>query len=42
MGDMNADLSRRNSWHTKALNRFIELEDLYITLNHSCADVSYT
>ena len=42
LGDMNADLSRRNSWHTKALNRFIEHEDLYITLNHSCADVSYT
>ena len=29
---MNADLSRRNSWHTKALNRFIEHEDLHITL----------
>ena len=42
LGDMNAYLSRRNSWHTKALNKFIEHEDLYITLNHSCADVSYT
>ena len=42
LSDMNADLSGRNSWHTKALNRFIEHEDLYITLNHSCADVSYT
>ena len=42
LGDMNTDLSRCTSWHTKALTRFIEHESLYITLNHSCADVSYT
>ena len=29
---MNADLSPRNSWHTKALNRLIKHEDLHITL----------
>ena len=42
LGDINTDLSRCTSWHTKALTRFIEHESSYITLNHSCADVSYT
>ena len=42
LGDMNTDLSRCTSWHTKALTRFIEHESLYITLNHLCADASYT
>ena len=39
LGDMNTELSRCTS---KTLTRFIEHESLYITLNHSCADVSYT
>ena len=39
---MNTDLSRSHSWHTQSLLRFIENEDLFITLNHSCADISYS
>ena len=42
LGDMNTDLSRFHSWHTKSLLRFIENEDLFITLNHSCACISYS
>ena len=42
LGDMNTDLSRSHSWHTQSLLRFIENEDLFITLNHSCADISYS
>ena len=37
LGDMNTDLSRFLSWHTKSLLRVIENEDLFIALNHSCA-----
>ena len=42
LGDMNTDFSRTQSWHTQALNRFIDHEDLYITLNHDVANVSYS
>ena len=40
---MDTNLFRCTVWHStcKALTRFIEHENLYITLNHSCADVSY-
>ena len=40
--DMNTDLSRFHSWHTQSLLTFIENEDLFITLNHSCAYISYS
>ena len=39
---MNTDFSRSHSWHTQALNRFVDYEDLYISLFHDNADVSYT
>ena len=39
---MNTDLSRSHSWHTRSLLTFIANEDLFITLNHSCADISYS
>ena len=42
LGDMNTDLSRSHSWHTRSLLTFIANEDLFITLNHSCADISYS
>ena len=40
--DMNTDLSRFHSWHTQSLLTFIENEDLFITLNHSCAYIWYS
>ena len=39
---MNTDFLRTQSWHTQALNRFIDHENLYISLYHETADVSYT
>ena len=42
LGDMNTDFARLHSWHTQALNRFVDYEDLYILLYHDNADVSYT
>ena len=41
LGDINTDLSRSYSLHTQSLLRFIENEDLFITWNHSCAEISY-
>ena len=43
LGDMNiTDFSRKQSWHTHAMNRFIEYENLYITLYHDVANVLYS
>ena len=42
LGDKNTDLSRSHSWHTQSLLKFIGNEELFITLNHSCADISYS
>ena len=42
LGDMNTDLSRSHSWNTQSLLKFIENEDLFITLNHSGADMSHS
>ena len=42
LGDMDTDLSRSHSWHTQSLLKFIENEGIFITLNHSCADISYS
>ena len=36
---MNIDFSRKQSWHTQAINRMIEYENLYITLYHDVANV---
>ena len=38
-GDMNTDLSRINSWHTRSLLQFIENEDLYIPLYRADSNV---
>ena len=38
LGEMNTDFSRLHSWHTQALNRFVDYEDLYISLYHDNAD----
>ena len=42
LGDMNTDFSRTHSWHTQALNRFIDHENLYNALQHSSSNVSYS
>ena len=42
LGDMNTDFSRKQSWHTHAMNRFIEYENLYIILYHDVANVLYS
>ena len=42
LGDMNSDFSRAHSWHTQALNRFIDHENLYNALQHSSSNVSYS
>ena len=42
LGDMNTDLSCSHLLHTQSLLKFIKNEDLFITLNHSCADISYS
>ena len=39
---MNTDYLRTQSWHIQALNRFIDHENLYISLYHETADVSCT
>ena len=41
-GDMNTDLSRTNSWHTKSVLLFIDNENLYNALHHPRAKVAYT
>ena len=41
-GDMNTDLSRTNSWHTKSVLQFIDNENLYNALHHPRAKVAYT
>ena len=41
-GDMNTDLSRTNSWHTKSVLQFIDNENLYNALRHPRAKVAYT
>ena len=40
--DMNTDLSRINSWHTKSLLQFIENEDLHIPLYRADSNVDST
>ena len=42
LGDMNTDFSRVHSWHTQALNRFIEHENLYVALQHRSSSISYS
>ena len=42
LGDMNTDFSRIHSWHTQTLHSFIDQENLYIALNHSNSNVSYS
>ena len=42
LGDMNTDFSRAHSWHTQALNRFIDHENLYVALQHSSSTVFYS
>ena len=42
LGDMNTDYSRAHSWHTQALNRFIDHENLYVALQHSSSNVPYS
>ena len=42
LGDMNTDFSRIHSRHTQALNSFIDQENMYIALNHSNSNVSYS
>ena len=42
LGDMNTDFSRTHSWHSQALNRFIDHENLYNALQHSSSNVSYS
>ena len=42
LGDMNTDFSRTHSWHTQALNRFIDHENLYNALQYSSSNVSYS
>ena len=41
-GDMNTDCSRAHPWHTQALNRFIDHKNLYVALQHSSSNVSYS
>ena len=42
LGDMNPDFLRAHSWHTQALSSFIKHENLYVTLQHSSSNVSYS
>ena len=42
LGNMITDFSRRQSWHTQAMNRLIVHENLYITLYHDKANVLYS
>ena len=42
LGDMNTDFSCAHSWHTQALNRFIDHENLYVALQHVSSNVSYS
>ena len=42
LGDLNTDLSRVHSWHTQALNRFIDHENVYVALQQGSSYVSYS
>ena len=42
LGDIDTDFSRAHSWHTQALTRFIDHENLYVALKHSSSNVSYS
>ena len=41
-GDINMELSRVNSWHTKSILQFARNEELFIALNHPSANVNYS
>ena len=42
VGDMNTDISRSHSRHTRLLLQFVENEQLYLALNFSNKNVKYT
>ena len=42
IGDLNTDLTRTSSWHTKSMNAFIENENLYAVVRHVKTNVDYT